>query len=70
MHRLARMEVETAVFMRSYSRAPNSWDTATEQPRFRPVATAINSMVTGYDTPIAAGAAPPTHWPAIMLSAI
>ena len=39
--------VETAVFMRRYRLAPNSWETSTLVPMFTPVATATNSWVIG-----------------------
>ena len=37
--------VDTAVFTSPYSRAPNNWDTSTEQPMLQPKAKAMKINV-------------------------
>ena len=44
---LARKVVETAVFISESRFAPKYWEITTEQPMLQPMATAMNSMVTG-----------------------
>ena len=45
--RMAITEVDTAVFMRAVSFAPNNWLMMTEQPVLLPSATAMKIMVIG-----------------------
>ncbi len=45
--RVVIIDVDTAVFMRTCSFAPKSWDMTTAQPPFMPLAIWINSIVTG-----------------------
>ena len=54
--------------MRSMRLRPNSWETMTPAPTFRPAATDSSRVVTGYDAPTAASASVPANWPATMLS--
>ena len=70
------IEVDTAVFMRTYSFAPKSCDITTAQPAFMPFAICMKSIVTGYDAPTAARASSPSagvvpiKFPAMTLSQI
>ena len=66
---MAITEVDTAVFMRAVSFAPNNWLMMTEQPVLLPSATAMKIIVMGNDAPTAASASSPTNRPATTLSA-
>ena len=66
---MAITEVDTAVFIRAVSFAPNNWLMMTEQPVLLPSATAMKIIVMGNDAPTAASASSPTNRPATTLSA-